>query len=134
MIYHTNITGPGKEGFLQGFIKALELAEQEGTNQVLFSVHTLSNFDEIIKDSLGDDFFKRFRRDRESLYEGITVFLETAATKSDFSQGVAFTPFISTERLAGILADVRVMDIVYVPWALADLSSHQQAHAGSLQF
>ncbi len=133
MIYHSNITGPGKEGFLTGFIKALDIAEVNGTNQLLFSVHTLSNFDEIIKDSLGDDFFVKFRRDRVSLYEGVTVYLETANNKSAFSRGVAFVPFISAERLDVILKDSRVVDTVYVPWSLDELSNHKKTHSGSIQ-
>ena len=130
--YHTGTTGPSEEGFVKGLQQAVKLAKSNGTNQVLLTVHTLSNLDGIIRAVLGEKVFKSFVKERILLAEGIAIYLETERTKSVFAHGVVLAPFVSTELLTMLQSDYRATDIVYVPWTREELEAHETNHIESV--
>ena len=131
--YHTGTTGPSAEGFGKGLQQAVKLAKSNGTNQVLLTVHTLSNLKGIIRTVLGEKVFKLLSDKRLLNVEGAMVHLETERIRSAFRHGVIFAPFISPKRLAELQKDHRATDIVYVPWAPEELNSHRATHAESVE-
>ena len=92
MKYHTNTMGPDSNGFLSALKKAIAVAEDNETNQLLISTHTLSNIDGVIQDALGEAFIKKFKKDKEAEVGNVSVYLETERTKSRFSKGVDLSP------------------------------------------
>ena len=132
-LYHTGTTGPSTEGFGKGLQQAVNLAKSNGTNQVLLTVHTLTNINGIIRTILGEELFRLFSDQRLLNVEGATVHLETERIRSAFQHGVFFAPFVSLERLAALQKDYRATDIVYVPWALEELSAYRAAHGESVE-
>jgi hypothetical protein len=132
MQYHTNTTGPDKNGFLQGLRKALSVAEENGTNEVLIATHTLSNIKGVIQDVLGEAFIKKFKRDKVAKAGQVVVYFETERTKSRFSKGVILAPFVSLKLLNTLTSDYRTSDIVYVPWADTEFNEYVQSNPNSV--
>lgn len=131
MIFHTTSTSP--EDFAKGFVKALKLAQDNGTKQALLVIPTLSNLEGgIIEEVLGKDCVKSFKKSRRAVFDDVDIHLETEKSMSGFSNGVAFAPFVSTAQLAKVLKDHRVTDTVYTPWSTIDLARHTAAHPTSV--
>ena len=131
--YHTGTTGPSAEGFGRGLQQAVKLAKSNGTNQVLLTVHTLSNLEGIIRTVLGERVFSLFSDKRLLNVDGAMVHLETDRIRSSFQHGVFFAPFVSPKRLAKLQKDHRATDIVYVPWAPDELNSYRATHGESVE-
>jgi hypothetical protein len=130
--YHATTHGPSKEGFIIGLLKAVDVAKANGTNEVLLSVHTLSNLEGVIRDTLGEDVLKRFTKERVGEMDGVKIHLETEKIRSAFSKGVIFAPFVSTKLLTKLEGDFRGTDIVYVPWAETERDAYVAANPSSV--
>jgi hypothetical protein len=131
MLFHTDAAAPDKKRFINGFIKALELAKADGTNQVLFKISTLTSLGGIVAESLGEDFAKAFSKNRTAKFGRVEFFLETEKITSTFNQGIAFTPFAPEKLLSKVHKDERVNGAVYVPGNSSELESYKQEYADS---
>lgn len=133
MNYHTNTHGPSEAGFKVGFLKAISLAESNGTNQVLLLTHSLQNLNGVISSVLGKDDVKAFEKNRIAQSGSVTIYLETERINSIFSKGAIFAPFVSHTLLAKATGDYRATDVVYIPWAEEELQSYVKTNPISNQ-
>ena len=134
MKYHTNTHGPSKAGFGAGLIAAITAASANGTNQVLLLIHTFKMLDGgVIEEVLGEGTVRNLSKSREMKIDDATVYLETEKTRSTFSRGVIFVPFVSLRLLDKAIADRRATDTVYVPWAEAEWQEYLKQNSESVE-
>jgi len=134
MKYHTNTHGPNKAAYAAGLVAAVTAASGNGTNQVLLLGHTFKMIEGgVIEDVLGQARVKNLSKSRQMKIDDATVYLETEKTRSAFSRGVIFVPFVSSALLNKAIADHRATDIVYVPWTDEERQQYLERHSDSVE-
>ena len=133
MQYHTNTHGPNGAGLRAGITKAISEAQANGSNEILIKTHTLDNLKGAISSVLGESFTKSFAKNRIAKAGPVTVFYESERIQSNFSSGVILAPFTSQNLLNSINLDHRATDVVYIPWALSELTDYITNNPNSTQ-
>jgi len=134
MDYHTNTYGSSEAGFKTGLLKSIHEASTNGTNQVLLLARSLKYLKGgVFASVLGQVAVKNLARTKSMRWMAITIYLETERTRSAFSKGVIFAPFVSHRLLAVAAGDSRGTDVVYVPWTEAELQTYVQNNPSSVK-
>jgi hypothetical protein len=126
MQFHTPTHGPNDVAFKRALLHAINLAQSSGTNEVLILIHGLNQLDGVISAVLGQAITKILKKKHVAKAGNVTVYLETERIKSQFRNGVIFSPHISSTLLAIALNDTRATDFVYVPWTNQELTDYLQ--------
>ncbi len=100
MLYHATTTGPSIEGFQQSFAFAIQLSQNNGTNQVAIAVSAKKNFGGVIIDSISEQAVKALKKPNATIqFNSETIFLITKLIPSDFTNGVIIAAHASTKYL-----------------------------------
>ncbi len=125
MLYHATTTGPSIEGFQQALDFSMQLAKNNGTNQVAIAVHVKKDLYGVVRDSIGRQAVKELQKPNGTIhFNGETIFLITKLIPSNFTNGVIVAAHASTKYLNTLLLDRRATDIVYVPWAQKEMETY----------
>ena len=137
MKYHeaTHVGYP--QAFARAFAFSINLANQNGINELLIRIGMLQNAEGIMKEVLGDAFVKQLVKNKLAILPSpsgsISVFLEGDQTRrSQFRSGIVFAPWVTLDSLATVLADRRTVDSVYLPWLADELKSYCAANPDSI--
>ena len=132
--HHTYSVGPDVAAFQRACVKAVDLAQASGLNEVILLVHTLQMLQGgVCEEVLGEKFVTALAKNKVAAIQGVRIHLETERVKSAANRAVVFCPFVSGKLLAKALADYRTADMVYVPWAATERDAYVASYPNSVQ-
>jgi len=132
VLYHVKGSSPSPKGFATALAKAMGLAMKNGSNQVAIAVPLKGSLDGIVRDAIGEKAVKTLQKSGGTIrVDDITIFLITDKIRSGFKSGVIVATYVSTKQLKQLISDYRATDIVFVPWAEAELTNYLSANTST---
>lgn len=132
MYFHTTKPGPWIDDFQTALVKAVVLAQENGTNEVAIAVHQKGNLTGVIEEAIGEAAVKQLLKPAGYIdFEGVRLFVITEKIRSGFRHGVIVAAHVSTKFMEKLTADYRTTDVVYVPWQPDELTAYLQKHTST---
>lgn len=132
MPYHTKSSGVDVPAFSKAIGKAVQLADQLGT-ELIYRVPTLGNLEsDAAVEVLGQSFVDGLKKHRTGKIGDVIVQVETKRQKRSHAKAVVLALYLSLEDLATVQADYRTQEIVFVPWSDNECERYEAANPASI--